>query len=390
MTSPLRTRDQHLACDGRPKRILTLDGGGLRGILTLGILEQLEKTLATRHHAGEAFRLHHYFDLVAGTSTGAIIASLIALGWSVGEITEKYFELGRDVFERSPFRLGLLRAKYDKNALAARLQKLLGAETQLDSDRLLTGLLIISKRLNTGSVWPLANNPRGRYFRAREGHDFLPNGEYLLWQVVRASTAAPGYFEGEDIAISAPAGRNPEVGHFVDGGVSPHNNPALQALMYATIDGYRLCWPSGAGQLLLVSVGTGSRDPSVNPMKVTAGHALQCLVAMMDDCGSLVETMLQWLSNSRSPTTIDRELGDLGDDLAGSEPMLTYLRYNVDLRPDRVQELLGNEAPDAKVLASLSEMDAPENMPILSQLGKAGGKQQIQSHHFPARFDLHG
>lgn len=180
---------------------------------------------------GEEFRLHHYFDLVAGTSTGAIIASLIALG--------------ENVFEQSLFRHGLLRAKYDKNALAERLQELLDAQTQLDSDRLQTGLLIICKRLDKGSVWPLANNPRGKYFRASEGHEYLPNGEFPLWRLVRVSTAAPGYFEGEDIPISDPSQENAQIGHFVDGGVSPHNNPALQALMYATIGGYRLAERDG-------------------------------------------------------------------------------------------------------------------------------------------------
>jgi patatin-like phospholipase/acyl hydrolase len=70
------TRDQHFLSDGKPKRILALDGGGLRGILSLGILEKIEGLLRERHGAGNDFRLCHYFDLIAGTSTGAIIASV--------------------------------------------------------------------------------------------------------------------------------------------------------------------------------------------------------------------------------------------------------------------------------------------------------------------------
>src|ERR1041384_690063 len=112
MSYAIRDRDQHLASDGTPKRILTLDGGGLRGILTLAILEEIERVLRERHGGGESFRLCHYFDLVAGTSTGAIIAGTIALGWSVGQIRQKYLELGTRVFERTLFRQGILRARY--------------------------------------------------------------------------------------------------------------------------------------------------------------------------------------------------------------------------------------------------------------------------------------
>src|SRR6266508_6884417 len=76
----IRTRDEHFQSDGTPKRILALDGGGLRGILTLEVLAKIEKTLGKRHGGEDSFRLCHYFDLIAGTSTGAIIAAALALG----------------------------------------------------------------------------------------------------------------------------------------------------------------------------------------------------------------------------------------------------------------------------------------------------------------------
>jgi patatin-like phospholipase/acyl hydrolase len=64
-----------------PKRILSLDGGGVRGILSLGLLLQIETLLRARHGNDPQFRLCHYFDLIAGTSTGSIIAALLAKGW---------------------------------------------------------------------------------------------------------------------------------------------------------------------------------------------------------------------------------------------------------------------------------------------------------------------
>lgn len=62
------TRDEHFQSPG-PKRILALDGGGLRGILSLGILKRIEAILRERHGGSSAFRLCHYFDLVAPTTT---------------------------------------------------------------------------------------------------------------------------------------------------------------------------------------------------------------------------------------------------------------------------------------------------------------------------------
>ena len=57
-----------------------------------------------RHGNDSEFRLCHYFDLIAGTSTGAIIAAALALGWSVEEVVKKYFALGSRVFQRSLLR----------------------------------------------------------------------------------------------------------------------------------------------------------------------------------------------------------------------------------------------------------------------------------------------
>src|SRR6187549_3712472 len=83
-----------------PKKILALDGGGVRGAVTLGFLGEIERILSERYadyglQKKEDFRLHHYFDLVGGTSTGAIIAALIAVkGCSVTEMKDLYRSLG--------------------------------------------------------------------------------------------------------------------------------------------------------------------------------------------------------------------------------------------------------------------------------------------------------
>jgi patatin-like phospholipase len=386
MAYVIRNRDQHLSNDGQPKRILALDGGGLRGILTLGILQRIETILRERHGNDPAFRLSHYFDLVAGTSTGAIIAATVSLGWTVEQIRAKYIDLGSRVFEKTFFRRGVFRAKYDEGRLIDELRAVYGADTTLGSDALQTGLLVVTKRIDTGSWWPISNNPRGKYFAARAGGT-IGNGEYLLWQVVRASTAAPAFFDPETITIASRPDAKPVVGEFVDGGVSPFNNPALIALMYATIDGYRIGWPTGADKLLLVSVGTGASDPSVTHSSIAAKGAVDALLSLMGDCATLQETLLQWMSSSRTARSIDRELGDLRQDLVGGVPALSYLRYNVDLSTESVRAL-DPTPPDADKISSLSAMDAPENMSYLHKLGTLAAARDAQAADFVAAFDL--
>jgi uncharacterized protein len=387
MSYTVKIRDQHFQSDGTPKRILALDGGGLRGILTLRILAKIESVLKERHGGMEDFRLCHYFDLIAGTSTGAIIAAAIALGMKVEDVSRMYLELGARVFQKSYLRLGFVRALYDESALCAELKKVYGETTTLGSQDLKTGLLVVTKRLDTGSPWPLGNNPRGKYYGPRPGSHSIPNCDYPLWQIVRASTAAPRYFEPEEIEISSALGKTPVRGQFVDGGVSPYNNPALQALMYVTLDGYRVGWPLGADKILLVSVGTGLRSPAVKASRIAANHAINALLSLMDDCGALVETLLQWMSISPSARTIDRELADLRHDLIGGTPLFSYLRYNTELERDSLRNELGLDVT-AEEVEPLSALDDPDNMPMLKKIGDLVSEKKVYERDFPTVFDL--
>ena len=387
MAYKIRDRDEHFLNDGAPKRILALDGGGLRGILTLSYLAKIESLLRERHGGREDFRLAHYFDLIAGTSTGAIIAAALAQGMTVREITEKYLDLGQKVFRKSWLRQGLIRALYDQSALIRELKKVYGAQTTLGDASLQTGLLIVTKRLNTGSPWPISNNPRGKYFNERANSNTIANSAYPLWQVVRASTAAPRFFDPEKIRIARGGGGLKSVeGDFVDGGVSPFNNPSLQALMYVTLGGYQVGWPLGAEKLLLVSVGTGSADPSITEDALAAKHAVKSLLSIMDDCAALMETLLQWMSNSPTAREIDGELGNLRGDSMAPAPLINYLRYNVSLAEESLQKL--DMQLDATKVEDLSVMDAPANMATLQEVGSRAATQQVRAEDFPASFDL--
>ena len=384
-----RTFAEHLDPAVGPKRILALDGGGLRGVLTLGMLREIEATLRARHGGDPDFRLCDYFDLIAGTSTGAIIAAALSLGMSVDEVHGHYMALGNVVFKRSLLRWGALRAKFDADKVRQALIGVLG-ERRLDSPDFRTGLLVMTKRLDTGSAWPITNNPRAKYFRAGTQATTIPNADYPLWQVVRASTAAPYFFDPETIRIGRGAGGLKAVGgDFVDGGVSPSNNPALQALMTATMEGYRLDWPAGEDRLLVVSVGTGKADPEVGHANVIQGtaaiHAVLSLKALMEDCADQVEAVMQWLSRSPTARPIDREM-DKAQPTLGGRALCSYLRYNVLLQPDWCAEHLG-ERLGAKALRALETMDEPDNIPELDRIGRLAGRRLVQAAHFGAGFD---
>jgi len=393
MAYRIATRDEHFA-PGGPKRILALDGGGVRGMLSLGVLQRLEALLRQRHGGDPAFRLSHYFDLIAGTSTGSIIAANLALGRSVDELIALYRRFATAVFTPSPWRRGLLRHRYDKRALERVLRQELGEERRLDDPALQTGLLVVTKRMDSGSPWPIANNPRGSFFTAPGRAGWLANGALPLWSVVRASTAAPTFFAPEPVLLAPARGGQPaELGSFIDGGVSPHNNPALQAFLYATLAGYGLAWPADASTLLLVSVGTGRPAPVRQASAISALAGVTALQSLMDDCSTLVETLLQGLSSSPTARRLDRELGDLAADQIGLQPRCHYLRYDLKLYRDPAASDGVADDPllasmDDRTLAAMARMDDPALLEPLLALGQALGAARLDGAHLPHGFDL--
>ena len=208
----MSTLEERLRSPG-PKRILALDGGGVRGIVSLAILERIEAILRERAPppGSGPFRLAHYFDLIGGTSTGSIIAAGLALGFSVDELFSFYRELSPRVFRRPFWNFGLFGPRFSRRPLAGALRDIIGDAT-LGSDRLLTGLAIVTKRVDSGSVWVLHNNPRGRYFARRREGSGVANGEIPLVSAILASTAAPTFFRPEFIKVN-----DSETGAFVDG-----------------------------------------------------------------------------------------------------------------------------------------------------------------------------
>jgi uncharacterized protein len=383
-----RTLEQHLDPAIAPKRILALDGGGLRGVMTVAFLKKIEDILRERTGTGANFRLSDYYDLIGGTSTGSIIAAGLALGMSVDEIRNHYFELGDKIFKPGLFHLGIFVQQYDAGKVAAALKTIFGERT-LGSSDFKTGLMIMSKRLDTGSPWPLTNNPKGLHFNQRLGDTGIANKDYPVWSVVRASTAAPTYFDPEAILIKAadPASGAVAVqGEFIDGGVSTANNPALQLVLTATVKGYGFNWEMGADKLAVTSVGTGRANPALGLSSglgsIAAAHAVKALKSVLDDCADLVECMMQWMSHSPTARILDRDLGSLEGSHIGAGACLSYLRYNVHFEPEWFSERL--QMPLSKeVLDDLAKMDKPANMARLEEIGRRAADLMVDPDHFP-------
>ena len=361
-----------------PKRILSLDGGGIRGAFTLGYLKKIETILREKENNPKLV-LSDYFDLIGGTSTGSIIASALAIGMEVDAIVKMYMDLGGKIFGKKrdwwkPWETWkFLEANYDHKALEDNL-KAVFKDITLGSDALKTGLCIVAKRADTNSVWPLINHPDGKFYNSNLGK----NKNILLWQAVRASSAAPTYFAPQMMDVG-----DGQRAAFVDGGVSMANNPALTLLMVATLKGFPFHWEMSEENLTIVSVGTGY---GVFKKQVGEIEEAQMLTwaknvpdMLMQDASWQNQIMLQWLSNSPTAHYIDMEIESLKDDFIGNKPMIKYLRYNFPITENDLNGLkIGTFSEDD--VENLVEMSNAENREILYKIGVAASVSIEKSH----------
>ena len=385
------TLHDHLSPKNKPKRILALDGGGVRGLMTLQMLKHIHGILAPRHRHMKDFHLCDYFDLIAGTSTGAIIAACLAIRKPIEEITRLYEEIIHTIFRSRWYTLGgALIPKFSNKPLENALKLTLGEDIKLGGPEIRTGLLLMTKRFDTTSPWPITNNPKGTFYEHVTGQKWIANSHFPLWKVVRASTAAPSFFKSEKIEVDRIEKEDEtliESGIFLDGGVSPHNNPALMAFLVATLDGFKLQWKASSESLFLVSLGTGRANPERKPSKWSGKQAVEALISLMDDCSVLNEIILQGISQSTTAREIDSEMGDLKNDLICGKPVLSYVRYDVEFNSDWMHKNLDMRL-DEKKLKKVEKMDRTDTKKELVGIGVQASRKLIHASHFPKQFDL--
>ena len=364
-------------------RLLALDGGGIRGIITLEVLAEIEAHLRTRYRR-EGLVLADYFDYVAGTSTGAIIAACVSLGMSVDEIRRFYVDNGEAMFDRA----GLLRRfryKFEDTKLATQLRTVInqyrtpeeqagGADLTLGSPALRTLLTLVMRNATTDSPWPVSSNPAAKY-NQRQRPDC--NLSLPLWQLIRASTAAPVYFPPEVVQV----GEHRFV--FVDGGVTTYNNPAFLLFLMATLEPYRLGWPTGPDRMLLVSVGTGSSaraNADLRPAEMNLVYNAGSIPsALMYAALNEQDMLCRVFGDCRAGDPLDRELGDLRG-VAGPLPqkLFTYLRYNADLSREGLDALgLPGVIPD-----NVQQLDSVAHISDLRLVGGTLAKRSVDPAHF--------
>jgi predicted acylesterase/phospholipase RssA len=375
--------------EDRAHRILALDGGGIRGVLTLGVLEALEDRLRESEGRGsDGYRLCDFFDLIGGTSTGAIIAAGLARGMSVREISDFYARFADTAFR--PRKLwNRWQTLFGEGGLARTLRDTFGHETTLHPEHLRCLMIVVTRNATTDSAWPISSNPAAKYNDLSRADCNL---KIPLWQLVRASTAAPVYFPPE--VVSWDPADDDKSFVFVDGGTTPYNNPAFLLFRMATEPAYRLSWPTGEDKLLVVSVGTGGApvlgdtagDPGTNLIEA----ATNTLSALMSQASVDQDVNCRVLGRCAYGLPIDREVGALvrdelaeGGDRTDGRPdrpkLFRYVRYNATLTDEGMADLaLTGFDPTA-----LRRMDRVENVDALTTIGRRVGEEVTLQHLGP-------
>jgi hypothetical protein len=366
---PTRRAYEERQAPGPPKKLLALDGGGIRGVLSLEILAALERRLGERYGRDD-YVLADYFDYVGGTSTGAIIAAGLALGRPVADVRAEYARLGPKIFRRRFLPLQL-RSRYRDRDLSTELVRYFGAGRTLGDPELRTLLLVVLHNSVTDSVWPLSNNTRAKYNRAERYLNQPPdrNLDLPLTKLVRGSTAAPVYFPPEDIQVGAATLV------FEDGGVTPFNNPAMLMFVMATLPEYGLGWPAGEDAMLVVSAGTGAAaavHPGLLARNVDVAFQAKNLPGVFMSGASVgQDLMARAFGRTRAGGVLDREVGDrIGAPAATGAYAFTYVRYNADLSSDA---LAAAGIADPQRQKHLRKLDAVDCVPELQELGRRVG-----------------
>ncbi|QYY37303.1 patatin-like phospholipase family protein [Ruficoccus sp. ZRK36] len=356
---------------GQIKRILTLDGGGILGLFSLQILGEIER-IFRQHRQKNDLVLGEVYDFIGGTSTGAIIAAGLSWGLSVAELKKLYLDYGQRMFSRERFHLRW-KSKYRAEHLASMFREIFHEDGQpalLSSQKLKTLLLVVMRNATTGSPWPVCNNPQARF-----NDPSLPdcNLNIPIWKLLRASTAAPTFFPPEEIML----GTSRYV--FVDGGITPYNNPSLISVLMATLPEYRINWPCGVKQLHVTSVGVGGVKSKMRKQiakSIHLGDQFSFMIPALIDSVKLEQDMLcRVLGKCLHGTELDLELGTLSGAgiLPEEEKKFSYVRYDSPL-DDHICKT--GASPDLRI-----SLDNLELMPLLQEAGLSYAKETVDPTH---------
>lgn len=320
-------------------RLLSIDGGGIRGIIAGQVLAHLE--LCLRRRVGSEARLADIFDLFAGTSTGGILtcAYLCPVDavtprprFTAAQAVDFYLEHGGEIFNRSIWRsvrtgLGVTDERYD----AAGLERVLNARFEdVRLSQLLKPCLVAAYDIERRAA---------HFFTQHDAH--RPGKDFYVRDIARATSAAPTYFEAAQIYSVETRVPYP----LIDGGVFA-NNPALCAYAEARAS---LPRHARAKDMVILSLGTGS---CIKPYRYDDVKDY----GMLRWAQPLLDIMMTGVAE-----TVDYQLAQIFSAVGAPHQ---YLRLNADLRGEP---------------ASIREMDnaSPRSMERLRELGQA----LAEKHH---------
>ncbi len=225
-------------------KVLTVDGGGIRGLIPALFVAEIERRCS--------LPTHELFDVIAGTSTGGLVAAMLTLPephtYSGVELVEYYLSTRPNLFfQRSwIYKLrslgGLWRPKYPARSHIAALVDALGAEARLKDARCEIVIPVYDLR---------STAPRTFTFTRVDANND-PNHDYLIWEVVRAASTASGYFPGWNLRNAQDVRIAP-----LDGGIFA-NNPVIEGFSHAVdLQGGAEKVAANDIEFLVVSLGTG-------------------------------------------------------------------------------------------------------------------------------------
>lgn len=230
------------------RRILSIDGGGIKGLYPASFLEGLMEMNAAWDRP-----LWSYFDLIAGTSTGAILAAGIAADIPIKKMVEFYQTYGKKIFSKPNLLGQIFTHKYSPSALQKALEDVFGDKVLGDCK---TRLVIPSFELSTMKT---------RVFKTKHHPSFKVDYRKRLVDILMASAAAPTYF---------PA-RRVDRGYYLDGGIGANNPSAI-----AVIEAIRYCcWKPE--DLYVLSLGCiHNDDGSLDSAKTIRGRQIGKLIEL--------------------------------------------------------------------------------------------------------------
>jgi hypothetical protein len=182
-------------------------------------------------------------------------------------------------------------------------------------------------------------------------------------------------------------------GLFVDGGVTPHNNPSVMLFLMTILDAYQIRWKTSPDDLTIVSVGTGSHRDRLVPEELgmgwTAKITYRALMSLMNDIQTFAITQMQYLGECLTPWWISSELGTLEKERPAGGKMFRFLRYDIRLELPWIEKELGDEVQKAfgrslteTDVVRMRSMDDPTIIKDIYTLAKIAAEKQVKAEHW--------